>query len=144
MLTNGPPWPQQALVHQKCFASPSGKLHPNSRTEEHWQAPVPHFLPNGNLSSTIGSPSKKTRCPWLPPVPIGACTVGAQAASSTCTLDGRAPQFLLGRSSIPQAGWQMHLPWGPALGDHAGNCGKLTFLLPSALIQQHKQTSFAG
>ena len=56
----------------------------------------------------------------------------------------KSPLFLPWRSSTLQAGWRVHLPWGPALGHHASNHGKLTSLLPSTQIQQHVQTSFGG
>ena len=111
MSTSGPPWPQQALVHSKCPAFLSGRLCPHGRTEEHQWAPVLYFLLTDHLSSTIGSPSRKTKCPWLPPVLIWAHTVGVWATSLACIFDGRGLQFLLWRSSILQAGQWVHLPW---------------------------------
>ena len=102
------------------------------------------LLLTDHLSSAVGGPSSKTKCPWLPPVLIWAHTVGVWATSLPCIHDGRGPQILLWRSGILQAGWQVHLPHGPALGDHAGDCGKLTSLFPSAQIQQPVQTSFEG
>ena len=132
MAGNGPTWPQWALVHLKCPAFLPRRVCPNGRMDEHWQAPVLHFLLTDHLSSTIGGPSRKTECPWLPPAFIWAHTVGVWAMSLACVPDGKGPQFLLWRSNIPWAGWQVHLSQGPALGDHAGNCGKSTSPLPSA------------
>ena len=144
MPADGPLWPWQAHVHQTCLTSPSGKLYSKGRTDECQQAPVLHFLLNSHLFSAIGSPSKKTKCPWLPSVLIQAHMVGVWAAFLTCTPDGRVPQFLLWRSGIPQAGQQVHPPQGLALGHHTGNHSKSTFLFLSALIQWHEQTSFEG
>ena len=87
---------------------------------------------------------KENKMSWLPPVLTWTYTVGVWATSLACIPDGRGPQFLLWGSGIPRAGWQVHPPHGPALGDHASDHGESTSLLPSALIQQHVQTSFEG
>ena len=117
-----------------------------SQWQDGWVPPgSSSLLPfNWSFSSARGSPSRKTKCPWLPPVLVWTHTVGVEATSLACIPDGTGPQFLLWRSGTLRAGWQVHLPQGPALGDHAGNHGKSTSLLPSAKIQSHVQTSFEG
>ena len=70
--------------------------------------------------------------------------VGVLATSLACIPDGRNPHFLLWRSGTLCAGWQVHLPQGPALGDHTGDCSESTSLLPSTQIQWPMQTSFEG
>ena len=103
MPDDGPPWPWQALIHPKSLAFLSGRFCPNCRMDECQQALFLHFLLGDHLSFVIGSPSRKTKCPWLPPALVWAPTVGVQAISLALKPDGRGPQFLLWRSSTLQA-----------------------------------------
>ena len=61
--------------------------------------------------------------------------MGVWAHLLACIPNGRGPQFLLWRSDIPRAGWQVHLPQGPALGDHTSDHIKSTSPLPLGHIQ---------
>ena len=96
MPADGPPWPRQALIHQRCLAFPSGKLHPDGGSDECRWAPVPHFLLNSHLSSTIGGTSKKTKCPWLPPALVWTHTVGAGQPLTHIYPMEELPDFFLG------------------------------------------------
>ena len=46
--------------------------------------------------------------------------------------------------NTPQAGWQEHMPQGPASEDHASNLGRSAFLPPSVPTHCHVQTSLEG
>ena len=87
----------------KCSAFLSGMLCLNGEMDEHWWAQILYLLLTAHILSAIGSLSRKTKYPWLPPAPILAHTVGVWATSLACILDGRGPQFLLWKSSTPQA-----------------------------------------
>ena len=140
----GLPHLSKLLFTRSALPLPPGSSILYGRTDEHQQAPVPHFLPNGHLSSTVGSPSEKTRCPWLPPVLNLACMVGPRQPIQHVHLMEELPNFFLeGLVSHKLDGRCVHpgvQPWEimPVI------VVKLTFPLPSTPIQQHEQRSFAG